>query len=253
MTHSTKAPKVRIGTSGWAYKHWLGKFYPDDMKADDYLSFYASEFETAEINYSFYKLPSAENYTNWARDVGDDFIFAVKGSRYLTHMKKLKDPADPWHKICATAGVLGHKLGPVLMQFPAHWSKNVDRLREFLECTKNNECEQDSNFRLAFEFRDPSWFCSEVYKILEAYDAALCIADSLDFVRKDVVTTDFIYIRYHGRKPIYAANYSNRELTTEAKKIRKFLESGSDVFAYFNNDGEAHAIKNARRLRELLD
>jgi uncharacterized protein YecE (DUF72 family) len=246
---------LRIGTSGWAYKHWLDRFYPDDLKPDDYLRYYAHEFNTAEINYSFYKLPSEENYHNWFQEVGPDFIFAVKGSRYLTHMKKLKDSADPWQKICDTAGCLDKKLGPILMQFPERWKKNTERLKEFLEITKaaNTGDNKAQGARIAFEFRDESWFCKEVYALLEKFDAALCIADSLKFIRKDVLTTDFTYIRYHGRTPIYAANYSISELKTESKKIQKFLGDGINVYAYFNNDGEAHAIENARQLKKMLN
>ena len=243
---------IRIGTSGWVYKHWRTKFYPDEIKPGQYLNFYAEEFDTAEINYSFYKLPSQENYLDWANQVGDDFVFAVKGSRYLTHMKKLKDPTDPWRRIYSTAGCLGNKLGPILMQFPARWLKNTERLEEFLQCTKDNKIPDETLVRLAFEFRDESWFCKEVYALLEKYDAALCIADSLKFIRKDVVTTDFTYIRYHGRTPIYAANYSTAELRNESKKIAKFAANGIDVYAYFNNDGQAHAIKNARKIKEML-
>jgi uncharacterized protein YecE (DUF72 family) len=246
---------LRIGTSGWAYKHWIGRFYPIDLKPDDYLSFYAQEFNTVEINYSFYKLPSEESYINWFQEVGSDFIFAVKGSRYLTHMKKLKDSRDPWQKICDTASCLDRKLGPILMQFPERWKKNTERLHEFLEITKAIDTTENKagGARLAFEFRDESWFCKEVYDVLEKFGAALCIADSLKFIRKDVVTTDFTYIRYHGRTPIYAANYSKSELRAESKKIQKFLDNDIDVYAYFNNDGEAYAIENARQLKKMLD
>jgi uncharacterized protein YecE (DUF72 family) len=245
---------LRIGTSGWAYKHWIGKFYPRDLKPEDYLSFYAREFDTAEINYSFYKLPTEENYINWSHEVGPNFTFAVKGSRYLTHMKKLKEPADPWRKICDTAGCLDEKLGPILMQFPERWKKNIERLEEFLAVTRAADTADNKaqGARLAFEFRDESWFCKQVYALLEKFNAALCIADSLRFIRKDVLTADFTYLRYHGRTPIYAANYSTRELNAESKKIEKFLDRGIDVYAYFNNDGQAHAISNARQLKSML-
>ena len=244
--------QIRVGTSGWVYKHWCGTFYPENLKPTEFLSFYSKQFDTAEINYSFYKLPTPENYVGWAKAVGPEFVFAVKASRYLTHLKKLNEPKDSWSRILDTAGSLTSKLGPILLQFPARWSRNDERLREFLEMASARTSDNDYQLRLAFEFRDPTWFCNSVYKILEKYGAAVCIADSLKFTRKDVVTAAFTYMRYHGRTPIYAASYSSRELRAEAKKIRKFADSGIDVFAYFNNDGEAHAIANARTLKEML-
>ena len=244
--------QIRIGTSGWAYKHWREKFYESGVESAEYLRFYGREFDTAEINYSFYKLPTPQNYFDWAGEVDDDFIFAVKGSRYLTHMKKLKEPEQPWSLICDTAGCLGPKLGPILMQFPARWLKNIERLSEFLECVDNHPACAHAKTRIAFEFRDESWFCKEVYNLLEKYGAALCIADSLEFVRKDVITADFTYFRYHGRMPIYAASYSSQQLKIEARKMQKLADEGIDIFAYFNNDGNAHAIKNVRSIKQLL-
>lgn len=231
-----------IGTSGWVYPHWKGLFYPEDLPASKFLEYYSQQFETAEVNNSFYRLPSHETYEKWADTVDSQFVFAVKASRYLTHMKKLKDPDDPWHRVTDAASGLEKHLGPILLQFPKHWQKNLDRLREFLTIAA------DENHALAFEFRDPSWFEEDTYKLLKKHGAALCIADSTTFPRHDVVTADFVYIRYHGRDHLYAGNYSNSELKSEEKKIRKWLNAGLDVYVYFNNDGQARAVKNARTL-----
>jgi uncharacterized protein YecE (DUF72 family) len=245
---------ARIGTSGWAYKHWKDIFYPIELSADAELAFYSANFDTAEINYSFYKLPSVQSYENWRDETPDDFLFSVKASRYLTHMKKLIDPEEPWSRIQDTAGQLNEKLGPILFQFPERWKKNVARLQQFLEVASPSPSKAGSHrYKLTFEFRDDSWFCSEVYKLLEKHNAALCIADSLKYSRKDIVTADFVYFRYHGREPIYAADYSASEIRAEAKIISKLLDQKLNVFAYFNNDGRGHAIKNAKHLRKLLN
>lgn len=242
---------ARIGTSGWAYKHWKGIFYPRKLPVDEELAFYSEAFDTAEINYSFYKLPAVETYKSWRAKTPAEFLFSVKANRYLTHMKKLIDPEETWTRIKNTAGALEDKLGPILFQFPEKWRKNTSRLEEFLELTASNKSDSE-RFRLAFEFRDDSWFCSEIYKLLEKYNAALCIADSEKFCRNDTVTADFVYFRYHGRKPIYAANYSLPALRAEAKKISKLLDRKLAVYAYFNNDSYGHAVKNAKQLRKLL-
>jgi uncharacterized protein YecE (DUF72 family) len=240
--------KAFVGTSGWVYKSWKGRFYPTDLKSDNYLHFYADEFPTAEVNYSFYKLPSLETYEKWAVEVPSDFIFAVKASRYLTHMKKLKDPEEPWKLLTEHAAPLQKHLGPILLQFPEKWSVNLDRLKEFLAVINA----EDAHFKTAFEFRHESWFVPEVMKLLEKYGSALCIADSSKFVRQDTITSDFTYVRYHGRGSLYASNYSIKQLEIEASKLDKYLRQGITVFAYFNNDAEAKAIKNAKTLTSLL-
>ena len=237
-----------IGTSGWVYKHWKERFYPTDLAQTKYLDFYAHEFPTAEVNNSFYRLPSVETYEKWAKAVDHDFVFAVKASRYLTHMKKLKDPEDPWQRVVSHASGLGEHLGPILLQFPARWGKNMERLEAFLELAYSG----DTKYQLAFEFREPGWFEKDVLNLLEKYGAALCIADSTTFVRKEALTADFVYLRYHGRGTLYAGNYTARELQAEAKKIQKYLDDGIAVYAYFNNDGNANAIRNAKSLREML-
>lgn len=241
--------QIRIGTSGWSYKHWRGKFYPSDLPVKGWLDYYQKEFDTAEINNSFYRLPSEETYAQWAEQVDSNFLFAVKGSRFLTHMKKLKDAEEPWDNIVSHSDYLGERRGPVLLQFPERWNKNLLRLEEFFEITTQNTAVD-----IALEFRNESWFSSDVYRLLEKYDIALCIADSDKFRREDRLTSHFSYFRYHGRGAhIYADSYSGQQLKKEAKLISKFAKDGTSVFVYFNNDGNANAIKNAKTLRKLID
>lgn len=236
-----------IGTSGWEYKHWQKRFYPSSIKQNQHLPFYSSKFSTAEINNSFYKLPSVETYTKWASEVPSGFVFAVKGSRYLTHMKKLKEPEDPWHRIEVTSSALKEHLGPILLQFPANWKKNVERLRNFLNVAFSN-----SNPRIAFEFRHESWYDKEITDLLEEFNCAMCVVDAPDFVKKEVITSDFMYIRYHGRESLYASKYTTRQLEKEAQKIQNWLEQNIEVYAYFNNDAQAYAVNNAEELTEFL-
>ncbi|MBS2004211.1 MAG: DUF72 domain-containing protein, partial [Cyanobacteria bacterium SZAS LIN-5] len=173
--------------------------------------------------------------------------FAVKGSRYLTHMKKLKDPEDPWHRIQVTSSALNEKLGPILLQFPVNWKKNVERLRYFLDVAFSS-----TKPRLAFEFRNESWYDTDVISLLEKFNCAMCVVDSPDFVRKEFISSDFMYIRYHGRESLYASKYTTRQLEKEARKISNWLSQDIDVYAYFNNDARAYAVINAKELNILI-
>jgi uncharacterized protein YecE (DUF72 family) len=218
--------KHYIGTSGWVYTHWQGLFYPAKTPAKDLLQYYAGEFRTAEINNSFYKLPTLDTYRSWAEQVPEDFVFAVKASRFLTHMKKLKDPLEPWTNVITHAAELGPRLGPVLLQFPERWQKNLPRLEEFFDMASA----QIIRPRIAVEFRNQSWFDDDVYSILEKYGAALCIADSDRFVREDRLTADFTYMRFHGRGQLYATSYTNDFLEHEAKNMKRLMAKGIDVY-----------------------
>lgn len=244
---SMTKPKLLIGTSGWSYKHWRRKFYPENLPESEWLRYYCQTFSTAEINNSFYKLPSVETYENWKQQSASNFTFAVKGSRFLTHMKKLKDATEPWDNIVSHSAGLGSKRGPILLQFPEKWKKNLARLQEFFEITKENQ-----NVDIALEFRNETWFASDTFKLLEKYGVALCIADSQRFIRQDVITGPFTYFRYHGRGArIYAGSYSKEVLKKEAKKMTKLLSQKTSVYAYFNNDGNANAVRNAKTLEQL--
>lgn len=241
-----------VGTSGWIYKSWKGRFYPNGIKESQHLSFYANHFSTTEINYSFYKLPSENAFLNWREQTPEQFTFAVKASRFLTHLKKLKEPEEPWERLLDRATKLESKLGPILLQFPANWPVNLERLAHFLECTKNAS-PPAQDLRLAFEFRNDSWFCREVIELLQEHGTScLVVGDSLRYKRVEIITSNFMYVRYHGRTPYKAPNYSEAQLEDESKKIKKWLRKGLDVYVYFNNDAEGRALENAFSLLDIL-
>jgi uncharacterized protein YecE (DUF72 family) len=241
-----------VGTSGWTYSSWKGAFYPEDLPSHRYLEFYARAFDTTEVNYSFYHLPRPTTYEKWAAQVPEDFVFAVKASRFITHIKRLIDVEEAWSKFLKNALSLGNHLGPVLFQFPASFHCDLSRLSVFLEMARRLAPEAYP-LRLVFEFRHPSWFSDETYRLLKGHNAALCIADSPDYPRQDLVTADFVYLRFHGRTRLFASSYTEAELAEEARKIEGYLREGLDVFAYFNNDAEGYAVENARMLRRLVE
>ncbi|WP_447601963.1 DUF72 domain-containing protein [Nitrospira sp. Nam80] len=244
--------KLLIGTSGWTYASWKGPFYPKDMPSRKYLEFYAAEFPTTEVNYSFYHLPKISTYERWRVLVPDEFLFAVKASRFITHIKRLHEAQAAWQTFVQNASTLGTHLGPILFQFPPSFRADHARLGRFLE-TAQEPAAQTGPLRLVCEFRHDSWFTDETYRLLNQQGAALCIADGSKYARRDVITADFTYIRYHGRSRMFASDYSDAELAEEATRIRRYRREGLDVFVYFNNDAMGYAVKNARALRALLE
>ena len=244
-------PKTLIGTSGWTYAGWRGKFYPQELPSRRYLEYYASQFVTTEVNYSFYHLPRPKTYQNWAAQVPADFVFALKASRLITHTKRLHDVEAAWRLFLDNALSLSSHLGPILLQFPASFHQERARLLDFLELVHTQKQGQQVP-RLAFEFRHDSWLNDEIYNLLKQYGAALCIADSPAYPRRDVVTANFTYMRYHGRTDLFASSYSSAELAREAEKIGEFLDERLDIYVYFNNDAGGHAVENARTLVSAL-
>lgn len=243
--------ELRIGTSGWNYKHWKGLFYPDGVAQKRWLEFYSQHYNTAEVNYSFYRLPKPQTYDNWRMNSPDDFLFTLKCSRLITHTKRLNVLGDLWQNFLANAVHLENKLGPILCQFPESFQVDALRLNEFL-ATARSAIEHSLDIRLAVEFRHESWFTKEIYRLLEKHNVAMVIADSAEYPRVDVVTADFAYYRYHGPTRLFASSYSRAQLEEEAVKMRKCLRKDLDVFAYFNNDGYGYAIKNSLLLKSLL-
>lgn len=238
--------RLWIGTSGWVYKHWRGVFYPPKLPTDQLLRFYAERFSTVEINFSFYRLPERSVFESWRTQTPDGFLFAVKGSRFLTHMKKLKDPEEPLHRLMERAQALEEKLGPILFQFPHTWSVNIERLQQFVLALRPY-----GQPRFTFEFRDSSWLNSQVYELLTQIDAALCLPVSPTVPLDVRLTAPWTYIRmHHGRGGI---GYSDDELCAWAGRIHTFLGQGLDVYVYFNNDPGGHAIRDAERLRAMLE
>ena len=239
-----------IGTSGWTYASWKGPFYPKNLPSRDYLGFYAAEFPTTEVNYSFYHLPKPSTYERWRILVPDGFVFAVKASRFITHIKRLDDVADAWRTFLQNASVLGPHLGPILFQFPPSFRVDQDKLRSFLSMVQET-ASKSHPLRLVCEFRHDSWFTDHTYRLLQRHGVALCIADGAKYARRDVITADFAYIRYHGRNKMFASDYTDEELSEEAARIRRYRQEGLDVYVYFNNDALGYAVKNARSLRTL--
>lgn len=240
-----KVAELRVGTSGWHYEHWNEIFYPYDLKAKQRLEFYARHFDTVEINNSFYRLPSRDTFLTWARKTPHDFVFTVKASRFITHMKKLKQPEEPLSRFSSNSEGLGEKLGPILFQLPPRWKRNPTRLEEFLEVLPEGR-------RYAFEFRDETWLHGDIYQLLEEANCALCAASSPSFPEVRRATADFAFLRFHGGEDLYASKYSQDELSDWVTYARALLEEGRDVYAYFNNDAFAYAIDDAAFFREAV-
>ncbi|MDW7773900.1 MAG: DUF72 domain-containing protein [Desulfobulbaceae bacterium] len=240
-----KQAAVHIGTSGWHYKHWAGNFYPEDMSSSGFLAFYARSFKTAEINNSFYRLPSERALASWREATPDDFVFTMKASRYLTHMKKLKDPEEPLAVFLARAAVLGKKLGVILFQLPPKWHCNIDRLRSFLDILPDG-------YRYAFEFRDQSWFSAAVYGALKEKNAAFCMYHLEGFMSPREVTADFVYVRLHGPGNAYKGRYGIESLTGWAGAFTAWQRQGREIFCYFDNDEKGYAAVNALELLGML-
>jgi uncharacterized protein YecE (DUF72 family) len=237
--------ELHIGASGWHYKHWRGKFYPTDVAASQMLDFYVRYFKTVEINNSFYRLPSPATFARWHDRTPADFRFAVKGSRYLTHMKKLKDPAPGIEKLLSHVKPLGKKLGPILFQLPPRWHVNPERLQEFLEALPKRG-------HYSFELRDPTWHKAEIYQLLHQYNAAFCIYELAGVQSPLEITADFVYVRLHGPAGAYQGNYGEKILSLWAARIRQWAKDSKDVWFYFDNDQSAFAVNNALRLKKML-
>lgn len=230
---------VRIGTSGWQYRHWRGTFYPDGVPTSRWLEFYAESFETVEVNNAFYRLPSAHVFERWRDATPDGFELAVKVSSYLTHNKRLREPREPVGRFVDRARHLGTKLGPVLVQLPPTMRADVGRLDDALECFPDG-------VRVAVETRHESWDCNAVWEVLARHGAAWCVADA-PWRRWPVVrTADWGYFRFHEGVATPRPCYGRRSLATWASRIAQTWATASDVYAYFNNDPCACALHDAR-------
>ncbi len=236
---------IWIGTSGWHYQHWVGRFYPAGMKPPAFLNYYAGRFRTVEINSTFYGLKSPESIARWCEEVPPGFLFACKANRYITHRKRLKEPEISTRRFFETVSVLGRSLGPILFQLPPFFAANTARLAEFLEAIPPGG-------RYAFEFRHDSWFNPEVYALLRRHNAALCAWD-LNFQQSPVVETgDFHYIRLHGPGEAYRGEYPEPALRAWAGRLAEFTREGRDVYCYFDNDENAYAAFDALRLAAMV-
>lgn len=235
----------RIGTSGWHYAHWRGPFYPAHMKPERMLGFYAQHFDTVEINNSFYRLPQKAVLKRWAETVPKDFEFAVKASRFITHVKKLKDPHKPVATFLERVEVLDAKLGPILFQLPPGWRVNVQRLQAFLEALPEG-------FSYAFEFRNPSWFNETVFSLLESHGVGFCVYELGGHISPRRATGRIGYIRLHGPDEKYTGFYTKRRLIRWARLLRSWHHENRSAYCYFDNDQNAYATSDAHSLREKL-
>jgi uncharacterized protein YecE (DUF72 family) len=241
-------PRAYIGTSGWNYEHWRnGVFYPKDLKPPAWLAFFAQHFNTVEINNSFYRLPSETVFKNWRLQTPEEFTFAVKASRFITHIKRLKDPADPLDLLFSRVKHLKNRLGPILFQLPPRFRADLERFAVFLEALKQR---RGRRVRCVVEVRDRTWLNESVFDLMRRNRVALCFADWRDLHVCDPVTADFVYLRRHfGRAK---GNYGKRDLDADANRIQKWLRQGLDVYVYFNNDMKGYAIRNSQYLQKSI-
>ncbi|HEU5360670.1 MAG TPA: DUF72 domain-containing protein [Candidatus Deferrimicrobiaceae bacterium] len=239
-------PDLRIGCSGFSYKHWKEVFYPGDVRSNEWLRYYSNVFSTVELNVTFYRLPLPQTFDRWHEETPPGFRFAVKGSRLITHLKKLQDPEEALALFFERVLRLREKLAVILWQFPPSFRVDLLRLKDFLGMLES------SPVRNAFEFRNESWITEGVEAVLGRYGAAFCLADRPEFLDDLPATADFVYLRRHGAEGSYAGRYSRKALEKDAKRIRSFLKGGRDVFVYFNNDAFGYAPANARELAEIV-
>lgn len=240
----TSSASVRVGCSGWQYRHWRGDFYPAELPQSRWLEYYAAHFDTVEINNTFYQLPEAATFAAWGRRAPHRFLYALKASRYLTHMKKLKEPEEPIERFFSRARQLGTSMGPVLYQLPPRWPVNVERFAAFLRALPRRR-------RHAFEFREPSWYCDEIFALLKKHGAALCLHDMIGSASPRIAVGPFVYVRFHGTTR-YAGRYGDDTLARWADWLAGCVGQGTGVYAYFNNDVGGHAPRDATRLRAML-
>jgi len=236
---------IRIGTSGWEYPHWRGRFYPNELSRDRWLEFYSARFDTVELNASFYRLPAPATFDGWARRVPPGFTFAVKASRYLTHVRRLRDPEEPLERLWSRGRRLGSHLGPVLYQLPPRWLPNLDQLRRFLGAVP-------AGLEQALEIRDRRWYRPDVLSAIQESAVSLCLHDMPGSEPAPHPVGAMVYVRFHGAGQRYGGAYSSQRLSAWADRIATWSSAGFPVWAYFNNDIGGHAVVDADRLRRMV-
>jgi len=241
-----RLPQLRIGCSGWQYKHWRGDFYPAGLPVARWFEHYAARFDNVVINNTFYRLPESITFERWAAQAPPGFLYAVKASRFLTHMKKLKDPEEPIARLFERMRPLRSHLGPVLYQLPPGWKLDRARLEHFLQALP-------AGIRHVVEFREPSWYADDVSALLERYGVARCLHDMQGSATGQERVGPFVYVRFHGPTGTYQGGYSRPRLERWASWLAAERRAGAEVFAYFNNDVGGHAPRDAVTLRQLLE
>jgi len=249
---SGKQGSVWIGTSGWNYKHWLEVFYPPGLKQKDWFTYYAQHFATVELNNTFYRLPKKSTFEGWRQKAPEEFLYAVKGNRFITHIKKLASPQETLRPFVENVVALEEKLGPVLFQFPPGWKWHRDRVEPFLETLRSDP--RTRGWRISFEIRNASWYTEEAFELLRRYDVALCFADWPDLkVQKPLTSSDFVYVRRHGPGALYASGYTDEQIRRDAREIVQWSSEGLDVFVYYNNDAGGWAVRDAKALMDAVE
>jgi uncharacterized protein YecE (DUF72 family) len=237
---------LHVGTSGWHYKDWWGPFFPKDIRKKDALSYYATRFITTELNAPFYRLPSLRTVESWFAQTPDDFRFAWKASKYITHWKRLSgDPAPSLALQEERVKRLRHKLGPILFQLPPSLKQDQHRLASFLKLLKSRR-------RYSFEFRHPSWYTPATFRLLSDHDISLCLSDHVDAPAPREVTAGWVYIRNHGSSGHYRGRYADKALKDWARAIRRWRKEGRDIWCFFDNDVKSAAPADAQKLLQRL-
>ncbi len=240
--------RIHIGTSGWSYQHWRGAYYPPGLAARHWLRHYASQFQTTEINGSFYRLPTTDTVEQWLAQVPEDFIFCPKMSRYLTHMKKLKDPEEPLQRFFSIFEPMRGRMGPVLLQLPPMLPFQYDRTEYFFELLKQEYRDQ----AFVLEVRHPGWLEPDALSLLLRYDIGFVISQSQDaFPYLEAITSKQVYVRFHGPGALYASSYTDEQLLYYRDKFFEWVDEGCEVWAFFNNDIHGYAPVDAQRLIDL--
>ena len=246
MARRSAQPRIFIGTSGWSYGSWRGPFFPREVMVKHHLAYYATQFITAELNGVFYRTPSLEAVRGWREQSPDDFVFAWKASKFITHWKRLSDRSrNSLDLIEERLDILGRKAGPVLFQLPPRFEADADRLSSFIRLLNKKR-------RYAFEFRHASWYSEEIYKILRHHDIALCISDHHDAPAPWLTTARHVYVRGHGPDGTYRDHYSDTSLEKWARAIAAWYRQRRIVYVYFDNDQKSAAPADAARLRDVL-
>ena len=241
---------AHIGCSGWHYPSWKGTIYPAELPTTEWLRAYSAWFPTVELNNSFYRLPSEQTFAGWRRQVPRGFLFAVKASRFLTHIKRLRDPEEPVNRLLTHARPLGPTLGPILYQIPPRWFPDADRLESFLAALPHR-LTATSRVRLqhVLEMRDPRGYEPWVIDLLREYGVTLCVHDMVGSQSPLLTVGPIVYVRFHGFGTKYGGSYPDNVLDEWAAWIRRALDMGRDAFVYFNNDINGYAVYDAERLR----
>jgi uncharacterized protein YecE (DUF72 family) len=250
-------PEFRIGCSGWNYKHWRGNFYSPELPVREWFAHYSRTFDTVEINNTFYRLPESTTFEAWREKAPANFLYSIKASRFITHLKRLHDPEEPVTRLFERACHLQAHLGPVLYQLPASFHCDLTRLDDFLAVLPRtlgeiNGTPADRVIRHVFEFRHPSWYVAETQAVLHAHGAVMCLHDKAGSAIFEPIDTPMVYVRFHGPGGRYFGRYDLRRIESWAAQLTEQWRAGHDVFAYFNNDPEGMAVLNAEELRASM-